>query len=136
LTGNAARQPGKRRFPGPFIVFALLIALLGVYVALYASLRKIHLIDNMFLSFQYPGNARSVYRLIEFYRRGRPENLARQAVDARMPLSEIADGATLNLDAASRSVTPTDAWVLPFLFYPLERIEIAFRLETPAASSP
>ena len=136
MTGNAALRPGKRRFPGPSIVFAILIALLGVYVALYASLRNIHLIDNMFLSFQYPGNTQSVYRLIEFYRGGSPENLALRAVDARMPLSEIADGATLNLDAASRSVTPADAWFLPSLFYPLERFEVAFCLETPTASSP
>ncbi len=135
MTGNTAPGPGKSVFPG-LRILALLLALLGIYVLSYHSARNVFLIDNVFLVFEYPGEVRSAYRLIEFYRDGGSENLAGRPVDDRTPLTELDNGTTLNLDAASRSVEPPGFHSLPLLFYPLERLDIIFRIEPPAAGGP
>lgn len=108
---------------------------MGIYTLSYLSARNVLLIDNMFLVFEYPGDVRSAYRVIELYRPGTPGNLAGRPVDARTPLEELATGTTLNLDASFRSVESPGLHSMPVLFYPLERLEIIFRIEPPAASS-
>jgi hypothetical protein len=105
-----------------------------LYLFLYLSIRSVYLLDNMFLVFEYPGRVRATYRLIELYREGDSGNLAGKPTDARRPLSALAEGTILNLETATRSISPAGLRLMPLLFYPLERLEIIFRIESPAAS--
>lgn len=130
MTGNAAQRPGKAStFPG-LILLTCLIALLAAYLFVYLSVRTPYIMDNMFLVIEYPGGTRSTYRLIEYYRAGNPENLAGAPVDARTPLSALEEEDLLNLETASRSTWPPGFRFFPLFFYPLERLEITFRIET------
>jgi hypothetical protein len=134
LTGNAAHRPGKvATFPG-LPLLALLLTLVSAYLFLYLSIRSVYVLDNMFLVFEYPGRVRSAYRLIEFYGEGDSGNLAGKPVDARRPLSALAEGTILNLDTATRSISPAGTRLMPLFFYPLERLEIIFRIESTASS--